>query len=106
MAEKFTTYDPAKALRSDEAIAYFLEAAFEDNDPSHMAHAISIATRAKGVTKVAKALGISRQQLASSLSPDGDPTLATIVAVMKVLGLELAVKRPQERPNEQAEAAE
>ncbi len=106
MAEKFTKFDPVRLLKNDEAIGYFLEAAFEDNDIGHIAHALGIAARAKGITKVAKVLGMTRQELAKALSPDASPTLSTIVSVTNALGLELTVKRPVAKEAEQAEAAE
>lgn len=103
---KFHDYDPAEALKTPEAIAYFLEDAMETGDPAYIADALGVAARAKGMTKVARAAGLAREQLYKSLSAEGNPTLTTVVAVMKALGLELSARRTREKPEERTEAAE
>ena len=92
MVEKITTYDPAKALDSVEAINVFLEDAFETGDPSYIAKALGVVARAKGMTAIANDTGLSREQLYTSLSDSGNPTLKTIVKIMQSLGLGLTVK--------------
>ncbi|WP_412132976.1 hypothetical protein [Bordetella bronchiseptica] len=47
MSEKLTVFDPAEYLESSQAIADFLAAALETNDPTYVLHAQSIVTRAK-----------------------------------------------------------
>jgi probable addiction module antidote protein len=44
-----------------------------------------------GVGAVAAQAGISRESLYRSLSPKGNPTLKTLIAVLKTLGLRLSV---------------
>jgi len=92
MVEKITTYDPAKALNSIEAINVFLEDAFETGDSAYIAKALGIAAKAKGMSAIAKDTGLSREQLYTSLSDNGNPTLKTIVKIMHSLGLCLTVK--------------
>jgi probable addiction module antidote protein len=92
MRGKLTTYDPAEDLRSDEAIAIFMEEAFKTEDAGYIAHALGVVARAKGMTQIAKDTGLSREQLYRSFSKDGNPTLKTTIAVMKALGIELAAK--------------
>ena len=92
MVEKITTYDPAKALDSVEAINVFLEDAFETGDPSYIAKALGVVAKAKGMTAIANDTGLSREQLYTSLSDHGNPTLKTIVKIMQSLGLGLTVK--------------
>jgi probable addiction module antidote protein len=93
MAEKLYDYDPADALKSDEAIEVFLADAFETGDARHIARALGVVARAKGMTKVARATGLAREQLYRSLSEDGNPTLETTLAVMKAIGFEMTGKR-------------
>ena len=54
-----------------------------------------------GLGAVAAAAGISRESLYRALSPKGNPTLKTLVAVLKTLGLRLSVTEKQK-----AEAAQ
>ncbi len=49
MADKFTQYDPAEDLTSDEAIAVFMAEAFEAADAGYIAHALGVVTRAKAL---------------------------------------------------------
>jgi probable addiction module antidote protein len=50
-----------------------------------------------GLGAVAAQAGISRESLYRSLSPKGNPTLKTLVAVLKTLGLRLSVAEKQQQ---------
>jgi probable addiction module antidote protein len=92
MAEKLTTYDPAEDLTSDGAVATFMAEAFETKDAGYIAHALGVAARAKGMTRIASQTGLSREQLYRSFSANGNPTLNPTIAVMTALGIELTAK--------------
>jgi len=92
MAEKFTKYDPADSLETEEAVAVFMNDAFETNDPAYIAHAFGVVARAKGMTKIAKETGITREQLYRSFSVKGNPTLRSALKIMGALGIKLAAK--------------
>ena len=51
-----------------------------------------VAARARGMSGIAKETGLSREQLYRSFSDRGNPTLKTILAVMKALGIALTAK--------------
>lgn len=93
MAEKLYDYDPADALKSDEAIEVFLTDAFETGDAQYIAKALGVVARAKGMTKIARETGLAREQLYRTLSENGNPTLETTLAVMKAIGFEMTGKR-------------
>ena len=57
MAVETKLWDPAERLTSPDAIAPYLEAVFEDGDPSLIAAALGDIARAKGMTEIAKAAG-------------------------------------------------
>ena len=62
----------------------------EDGNPAVIATpAIGNIARAKGMTEVARKAGIGRVSLYKALSPDGNPEFATILKVVKALGLRL-----------------
>ena len=82
-------WDPAEHLKSDEDMAEYLEAALEDGDPSVVSAALGDIARAKGMTQVAKVAGLGRESLYKSLSPTGNPELATVLRVVAALGLKL-----------------
>ena len=60
-------WDPAAYLKSDEDIARYLEAVFEDGDPSLLVAALGDVARAKGVAQIAQAAGLGREMLESTL---------------------------------------
>ena len=84
-------WDSAAALRSDEEIAAYVDAAIEDGDPSVLAHALGVVARARGMTQVAQDAGLGRESLYKSLSGEGNPSFDTIIKVIRALNLELHV---------------
>jgi probable addiction module antidote protein len=57
-----------------------------------------------GLGAVAATAGISRESLYRALSPKGNPTLKTLIAVLKTLGLRLTVTPNQQKHARQAKA--
>jgi probable addiction module antidote protein len=88
---KTIPWESAAHLKSDDDIANYLEAVFEDGDPALIAHALGVVARAKGMTQVAQAAGLGRESLYKALSPDGNPEFATVLKVVRALGLKLKV---------------
>lgn len=86
-------FDAAIYLETEEDILFYLEAAMEGNDPKHIASALGDVARSKGMTEIAKKSGLGRQALYNALSENGNPTLETLIAVLKALGLELSVQK-------------
>ncbi len=55
---KTIPWDAAAYLKNDDDIAHYLEAAFEDGDPSLVAAALGDVARAKGTAQIAQAAGL------------------------------------------------
>jgi probable addiction module antidote protein len=89
---KTTRWDVTEFLASDAAMAAYLDAVFEVGDPDEMRDALRHVARARGMAELAKAAGITRAGLYKALGEDGNPSFATIVAVMKALGMTLTAK--------------
>ena len=89
MALKTTRYDTADYLDSPEAIAAYVDAVFEDGDPALLTHALGVVARARGMTQVARDSGLSRESLYRALDSNGNPEFATVVRVLRALGLRL-----------------
>lgn len=83
---KTKKYDVASYLDSDEMIAAYLDAAFESGDTSRIAEALGDPARARGMTKIARATGLAREQLYKTLSAKGKPELSTVLKVIAVFG--------------------
>lgn len=58
---------------------------------------LSLAKAFRGLDAVASKAGISRESLYRSLSPKGNPTLKTLVAVLNTMGLSLSVVPQQKK---------
>jgi len=93
MVLKVTRFDPAEHLETEDDIVCFLEAAMEGNDARHIANALGVVARSRGMTEIARKAGLGRQALYTALSENGNPTLETLLAVLGVLGLELTVQK-------------
>jgi probable addiction module antidote protein len=95
VSEKIYDYDPTLALENEEAVAVFLADALETGDSAYIAKALGVVARAKGMTELARETGLSREQLYRSFSDRGNPTLKTLLAVTRALGVDLTT-RPHE----------
>jgi len=106
MAIKTTPYDSAEYLDSDEAIAAYIDEALGSADPAHIAYALGIVARAKGMTEIARGAGVSREHLYRALKETGNPELSTVVRVLKALGLRLSAQPiAKEKPKRRIKAA-
>ena len=89
-------------LREDRDLAVeYLKAAMESlDDPDDRAAGLlalrTVAEAYGGLSAVAAEAGISRESLYRALSAKGNPTLKTILAVLKAVGMRLSVE-PGER---------
>ena len=84
-------WDITRYLDSDEAIAAYIDAALEDDDPALLAAALGDVARAKGMTQVAAETGLGRESLYKALSPEGNPEFGTVQKVVRSFGLKLHV---------------
>lgn len=89
--EKFSRYDTADYLKSDEDMVAYLEACMEEagDDPAFIAVALGNIARAHGMVQLAKETGLTREGLYKALSAEGNPSLGTVLKVMRALGLKL-----------------
>jgi len=91
MAEKFFTWDPVDELKTEEDMALYLDACLVDDpgDGSLIRAALNDISRARGMSQLARDTGISREGLYRALGADGNPEFATVLKVIKALGLRL-----------------
>lgn len=86
---KTKPYDAAEYLENEGDMAAYLQAAFEEGDPTLVIHALGNIARARGMSQIARDTGLRRESLYKALSPDGNPEFATILKVVHALGIEL-----------------
>ena len=84
-----------REVRDDpEFAAEYLKAAMADEEePAVLLIALRHVAEAYGMLQVAEMAGIQRESLYRALSPRGNPTLKTLTAVLKAVGLKLSVER-------------
>ena len=84
-------WDPAEHLETEEDMAAYLNVALEEGDLSLIMAALGDIARARRMTKVAQETGLGRESLYKSLSSNGNPEFATVLKVVRSLGLRLHV---------------
>jgi len=90
-------FDMAEHLDSDQAIAQYLNIVLEENDPQELLLALGTIARARGMSEVARASGLTREALYKALRPAAQPRFDTIAKVLSAIGLQFGV-RPAARP--------
>lgn len=102
-----------ETLKNDRELAVeYLNAAMETLDnPEERAGGLlalrSVAEAYGGLGAVAAQAGISRESLYRALSPKGNPTLKTLIAVLKTLDLRLSIsdKKPAQSGRKKSRSA-
>ena len=86
---KAKPWDVVEHLKTERDMAGYLEAAFEDGDPTLIAAALGDVARAKGMMEISRQTGVSRAVLARTFSANGKPEFATMLKVIHALGIKL-----------------
>ena len=84
-------FDAANYLQSEVEIAAYLDTVLEDDDPALLAAALGDIARARGMSSLAQATGLSRESLYKSLSGERIPSTETLFKVIHALGFKLSV---------------
>jgi probable addiction module antidote protein len=87
---KTTRFDAADYLDTPEARAEYMTAALETGDVDFIRDAVGVVARARGMTKIAKETGLSRESLYKALGETGNPEFATVMRIVRALGLKLS----------------
>ena len=86
---KTRPYDAGEYLETAEDMAAYLEAALENGESAVVMHALGTIARARGMSQIARDTGLGRESLYKALSPGGNPEFATVMKVVRALGLKL-----------------
>ena len=82
-------WDPAEHLETEEDMVAYLNVALEEGNMSLIMAVLGDIARAKRMAMVAEETGLGRESLYKSLSPNGNPEFATVLKVLRALGLQL-----------------
>ena len=83
-------WDPVRYLETEADMAGYLDAAMEDGDPALVVAVLGDIARAKGMSRIARSAGLGRESLYKALSDNGNPEFATVLKVIRALGLRLS----------------
>ena len=86
---KLLPFDAARYLTDDAAVAEYMTAVLETDDPDLLLLALSDVARARGMAQVAKDAGLGRESLYKALAPGSKPRFDTILKVARALGVRL-----------------
>lgn len=90
-AIKTRPLDVSEYLADEADMVAYLQAVLEENDPVLLRLALGDIAKAKGMSDIAKQVGVNRQSLYKSLSEDGNPAYDTIAKIIAAMGMKLTV---------------
>lgn len=88
-----TPFDGAEYIDDDEMQAELLSDALATGDLEVITSAMGVVARARGMTELAQKTGLTRSALYAALKEGGNPTLDTVLKVIKALGVQLKADR-------------
>jgi len=89
-----TPWDVQEFLQTPEDCALYLQAAIDEagDDSEFIAKTLGDVARSRGMASVARASGLSREGLYKALGEGGNPTFATVLRVIRALGMQLKIE--------------
>jgi probable addiction module antidote protein len=90
---KVSDWNLSEALDTKEDIIAHIEVALGDQDMDFLLSIIGSLARSEGMTQIAHELGVTREGLYKSLSPDGNPSFLTVMKLLDILGFQLSLKQ-------------
>jgi probable addiction module antidote protein len=89
---KTARFDAGDYLDSEERQVAYITAALESGDADFVRDALGIVARARGMSGIAKNAGLNRESLYKALGENGNPGFATVMRIVRALGLTLYVR--------------
>lgn len=99
MSEEYRKFDAADYVKTGEDVRGLLRAAAEEDpgDGAVIRAALRHVARTRNMSALARDAGLNRGNLYEALSEDGNPTLSTLLKIVRALGLRLRLE-PEETP--------
>ena len=93
-------------LESEEAQTFYLEDAVQTGEAAFIADAIGVVAKARGLTELARELGLARAELTEALWGFSGPDMQTLLAYARALGAQVeGASAPAASTEEPAPAA-
>lgn len=87
---KLLPFDAARYLTDDAAVAEYITAVLETDNPDLLLLALADVARARGMAQIAKDAGLGRESLYKALAPGAKPRFDTVLKVARALGVRLS----------------
>ena len=91
MTLKTTPFDIVEFIQAPEDAVEYLKVVMEGANSDEIRAALNNIVRARGVKKIATETGLTRAAIYKALGDNGNPTLSTLLALTKALGVRLSV---------------
>ena len=88
-----TKWDMADNIKTPEDVIMYLSTGLEEGEPADVINVIGAIARSKGMTKLAKEVGVSREALYTSLSEKSNPSFITIFNLLRSMGIALQAQK-------------
>lgn len=85
-------FDLGEHLKTDDDAAQYLTMVLEENDGEELTHALGVIVRARGMTEVARASGLTLEALCTAIRPNSQPSFVTVARVCTALGVKLVAE--------------
>jgi probable addiction module antidote protein len=92
MEQRFTRFDPAIHLHSDDAVQIFLAEAFDTGDAAFIADVLALVVRCRGMDTIAGEAGLTRAELDTALAAGEHISLALVLKILAVLRVSIGIK--------------
>lgn len=86
---KYSKFDAADYIKTDEDVATYITAVLVENDPQLLMAALNDIARTKGMANMAEATGLNRESLYKALRPGAKPRFDTVFRIMRGLNIKL-----------------
>lgn len=87
VSAKLVPFDAARYLTDDAAVAEYVTAVLEADNPDLLLLALGDIARARGMAQIAEAAGLGRESLYKALAPGAKPRFDTVLKVARALGV-------------------
>ena len=98
MSEEYKKFDAADYVKTGDDVRGLLRAAAEEDlgDGAVIRAALRQVARTRNISALARDAGLNRGNLYEALSDDGNPTLSTLLKLVRALGLRLRLDPVEE----------
>jgi probable addiction module antidote protein len=89
---KTRRFDATDYLDTEERQVAYITVALESGDADFVRDALGLVARARGMSGIAKKAGLNRESLYKALGGAGNPEFATVMRIIRAMGLTLSAR--------------